>query len=141
MALSQSNTGIFFTIGADSAPARDEFKRLASDSQAAARSIQNDLANAFRASAREGEGAYTTVNQVRIGLTQLGRGDLGGIPNLIRAYRIFISSNDDAKKAVKLLDAALLANGVTATKSGHLVEEFGANIKKARPDRARKRRH
>ncbi len=59
----------------------DEIKFKVSGDTAAARQAVNDLRGDTNA-------LFNAFTQLRIGLTQLGRGDLGGIPNLIRVFQI-----------------------------------------------------
>lgn len=92
-------------------------------------SIERNLVTSFRAAQREGEGLFTVLTQLRIGLTQVGRGDVGGLPNLIKAYRDFSGAGKEAETATKLLDAALTASGVTSTRAADLFGEFTERVK------------
>lgn len=93
--------------------------------------VGGSLVRSLQQAQREGDGLFNTLTQLRIGLTQIGRGDIGGVPNLIKAYRDFVGVGKEAQTALKLLDAALVASGASSTKAADLFGEFGSRIKTA----------
>ncbi|HWQ32540.1 MAG TPA: hypothetical protein VNQ79_06635 [Blastocatellia bacterium] len=93
--------------------------------------LQSSLVASLKSAQREGDGLFNVLTQLRIGLTQLGRGDIGGIPNLIKAYREFTGVGNEARRAIQLLDAAFVASGVKVTNAGERFEEFRDKVARA----------
>lgn len=138
--------GLLFRIRADSSDAAadaDRLKNALGDSfssigaaaqnlnRNSAASFEAGLVSALRSAGREGEGLFVVLTQLRIGLTQLGRGDIGGVPNLIRAYREFAGVGSEAKRALQVLDAAFVSSGVKVTNAGERLEEFRDKVARA----------
>lgn len=81
---------------------------------------------------------FRQLTQFRIGLTQIARGDLGGIPNLITGIALAGQQVADiapkiatSAQAFKILDTALQASGFKAVTAKTLFEEFQASVKTA----------
>jgi hypothetical protein len=137
-----STLGLLFKVTSDSRQAQADVNALrqrvgaamqgsSADTRLAAEALEQNLTQSLRSASREGEGLYNAINQVRIGLTQLGRGDIGGIPNLIRAQRNLKGDVDDVNRVLGVLDAALVSVGAKATRAKDVFTDFQDNLRRA----------
>jgi hypothetical protein len=119
----------------------------ARDAVQAAQSARQQIVEQFAQAGREVsqqeiapdfDTVFRQLTQFRIGLTQIARGDLGGIPNLITGIALAGQQVADiapkiatSAQAFKILDTALQASGFKAVTAKSLFEEFQASVKTA----------
>ncbi len=82
-----------------------------------------------------GDVVFRQLTQFRIGLTQIGRGDLGGIPNLIQGFRL---AGDEvsqltpkvatAQQTLRLLDSVFAQLGATVLSGKTIFADFQAAV-------------
>ncbi|HZS09430.1 MAG TPA: hypothetical protein VFD58_31650 [Blastocatellia bacterium] len=89
------------------------------------------LTKEFESTEKQSGAVFTALTQVRIGLSQLSRGDVGGLPNLAKAAQIFRGETDHSKTAVKALDASLKILGDTTTTGSQLFTQFKQSLNDA----------
>ncbi len=118
-----------FKISADPSGATKQINDLRASVGRSTAAISASISRSFKAASRDSEGLFTALDQARIGLEQLGRGSLGGIPNIIKSFRALRADTDGAKTTLSILDAALVSVGVRSTKAADLFSEFKDRIK------------
>lgn len=123
------NLDLRFRVTADSSAAQKSLNDTRDAARRAAEGLRRELGTALKGIGRDSEGTFNAVNQLRIGITQLFRGDVGGIPNLVRSFRLFRSAVDDGGAVLKVFDVALARMGATATTAKDLFTQFGQGIK------------
>lgn len=118
-----------FRVTAEAQGAQKAVESLRSSVSRSAASISQSLSTSFRQAGRDSEGLFTALDQLRIGIEQLARGSLGGIPNLFKSFRAFRADANDVRSTLKLFDAALASVGVKATTAKDLFDEFAIRVK------------
>lgn len=130
MAFGGGNTlGLNFKITADPSGAARQMNDLRASVGRSTAAISASISRSFKAASRDSEGLFTALDQARIGLEQLGRGSLGGVPNIIKSFRALRTDTDSAKTTLSILDAALVSVGVRSTKAADLFNEFKDRVK------------
>ena len=81
---------------------------------------------------------FRQLTQFRIGLTQIARGDLGGIPNLIQGFRLTSDAIADIQpraartaEVMRLLDAAVVDSGTRFNSARSIFEQFTLALERA----------
>jgi Lambda phage tail tape-measure protein (Tape_meas_lam_C) len=92
-------------LGHTSEKTGKQTKTLGEESKKAGENIE-DFGSKSKKTQKETEGFYGVLNQLRIGFEQLSRGEIGGIPNIIKAAQGY-EKLTEAQKAAVLSAAAV----------------------------------